>query len=62
MVTKIYLGMLPPNMIEWIKDHYSSVSHADTWYKYAGDTEWRTVSISGTISGSASPKSSTPTT
>ena len=26
-------------------------THADTWYKYAGDTEWRTVSISGTISG-----------
>lgn len=25
--------------------------HADTWYKYSGDTEWRTVSISGTISG-----------
>lgn len=26
--------------------------HADTWYKYSGDTEWRTVSISGTIEGS----------
>lgn len=26
--------------------------HADTWYKYAGDTEWRTVSISGEIAGS----------
>ena len=25
--------------------------HADTWYKYAGDTEWRTVSINGTIEG-----------
>jgi hypothetical protein len=24
--------------------------HADTWYKYAGDTEWRTVSITGAIS------------
>jgi hypothetical protein len=24
-------------------------THADTWYKYAGDTEWRTVSISGTF-------------
>ena len=29
--------------------------HADTWYKYDGDTEWRTVSITGEISG-------TPTT
>ncbi len=28
-----------------------SSGHADTWYKYAGDTEWRTVSISGTIAG-----------
>ena len=27
--------------------------HADTWYKYAGDTEWRTISITGTISGSS---------
>ena len=25
--------------------------HADTWYKYAGDTEWRTVSITGEIYG-----------
>ena len=32
--------------------------HADTWYKYANDTEWRTVSITGAISGS----SNTPTT
>ena len=33
--------------------------HADTWYKYSGDTEWRTVSITGAISGSSS---GTPTT
>lgn len=26
-------------------------THADTWYKYAGDTEWRTVSINGAIEG-----------
>ena len=32
--------------------------HADTWYKYANDTEWRTISITGEISGSGS----TPTT
>lgn len=25
--------------------------HADTWYKYASDTEWRTVSINGAITG-----------
>ena len=23
--------------------------HADTWYKYEGDTEWRTVNITGEI-------------
>ena len=34
--------------------------HADTWYKYADDTEWRTVSITGDISGSGS--GNTPTT
>ena len=33
-------------------------SHTDTWYKYAGDTEWRTVSIQGAIVGS----DETPTT
>ena len=27
-----------------------STGHADTWYKYQGDTEWRTVSITGAIS------------
>ena len=26
--------------------------HADTWYKYPGDTDWRTVSISGSINSS----------
>ena len=25
--------------------------HADTWYKYDGDTEWRAVSITGEIYG-----------
>ena len=28
-----------------------SSGHADTWYKYANDTDWRTVSITGSISG-----------
>lgn len=23
--------------------------HEETWYKYSGDTEWRTVMIGGTI-------------
>jgi len=27
----------------------SPTGHADTWYKYAGDTEWRTVMLGGTI-------------
>lgn len=39
----------------WIKDHHGSSSHADTWYKYAGDTEWRTVSITGEINSSFIP-------
>ena len=34
--------------------------HADTWYKYDGDTEWRTVSITGEISSGRGP--GTPTT
>ena len=34
--------------------------HADTWYKYAGDTEWRTVSITGEIGGGT--EEHTPTT
>ena len=24
-------------------------AHEETWYKYAGDTEWRTVMLGGTI-------------
>ena len=40
--------------VDWIESHSEPVpaTHADTWYKYAGDTEWRTVSISGGINGS----------
>ena len=34
--------------------------HADTWYKYAGDTGWRTVNITGEIRGGKTP--GTPTT
>ena len=25
--------------------------HHDTWYKYAGDSDWRTISISNSIDG-----------
>ena len=40
-----------------------SSEHSDTWYKYANDTDWRTVSISGAIeSGMAEDGSPIPTT
>ena len=55
MATEIFLGEPPANIKQWIIDHTTPpgpAGHADTWYKYAGDTEWRTVSISGAISGS----------
>lgn len=49
MMTEVYLGNPPANIIDWIKNHSQPVGHADTWYKYDGDTEWRTVSIQGEI-------------
>ena len=52
MATQIFLGEPPANIKRWIEEHAAPATHADTWYKYADDTEWRTVSISGTISGS----------
>lgn len=53
MATEIYLGIPPQHVVDWIESHSEPVpaTHADTWYKYAGDTEWRTVSISGEIIG-----------
>ena len=54
MATKIFLGEPPANIKQWIIDHATPpgpATHADTWYKYAGDTVWKTVSISGTIEG-----------
>ena len=54
MATEIFLGEPPANIKQWIIDHATPpgpAGHADTWYKYAGDTEWRTVSISGEIYG-----------
>ena len=37
------------------EDQQGGDSHADTWYKYAGDTEWRTASITGEINSSSIP-------
>lgn len=51
MATKIFLGEPPANIKQWIIDHATPATHTDTWYKYAGDIEWRTVSISGAIEG-----------
>ena len=52
-MTNVFLGEPPADIKAWIIEHATPTGHADTWYKYAGDTEWRTVSISGTISGGA---------
>ena len=46
MPTKIYLGKPPQHVIDWIKSHSQPATHEETWYKYAGDTEWRTINIS----------------
>ena len=51
MGTEVFLGKPPANIESWIKSHAAPAGHADTWYKYAGDTEWRTVSITGAIEG-----------
>ena len=59
MATQIFLGEPPANIKRWIEEHAAPATHADTWYKYAGDTEWRTVSISGSIDGDVSEE--TPT-
>lgn len=49
MVTEIYLGYPPQYIIDWINNHSQPASHEETWYKYAGDTEWRTTMLSGMI-------------
>ena len=46
MTTEVYLGNPPSYIVQWIKEH---VKHEKTWYKYAGDTEWRKVMLGGTI-------------
>ena len=47
----VYINTLNGGAITVGSSGGGSSEHADTWYKYEGDTEWRTVSISGTISG-----------
>ena len=49
MSVETYLGNPSAKIVEWIKSHAQPSGHADTWYKYDGDTEWRMVSIKGTI-------------
>lgn len=55
----IFLGEPPADIKQWIIDHSSPAGHADTWYKYTNDTEWRTINISGVIDG-IPPGSSQP--
>ena len=50
-----FLGEPPANIKTWIIDNYAPAYHADTWYKYANDTEWRTVSITGELTDSSIP-------
>lgn len=45
----VTIGTLNGGNITITTDGSAPVGHADTWYKYAGDTEWKTVSIKGTI-------------
>ena len=52
MGTEIFLGMPPPSVEQWIKEHLqppAPATHEETWYKYEGDTEWRTVMLGGSI-------------
>lgn len=49
MAIEVYLGKVPTNIENWIKANSQPTEHAETWYKYAGDTEWKTVMIGGEI-------------
>ena len=51
MATNIFLGLPPPNIANWIREHASPAGHADTWYKYEGDTVWKHIDIEGALSG-----------
>lgn len=57
MATYIFNGECPDGMKQAFIDAYGPMPeyHADTWYKYNGDTEWRTVSITGKINSSSIP-------
>lgn len=55
----MYMNNLITNVLTLGSGGSTPAYHADTWYKYANDTEWRTVSITGDING---VNSSTPTT
>ena len=63
-MSTIFVGEPPPEIKSFIVERYATPSgqagHAETWYKYAGDTSWRTVGINGTIDGDIN--NSTPTT
>jgi len=45
----IYINTLNGGDITITTGGSAPAYHADTWYKYDGDTEWRTVSITGEI-------------
>jgi hypothetical protein len=45
----VYIGTLIGGNITIGTGGGGSSGHPGTWYKYQGDTEWRTVSISGAI-------------
>lgn len=45
----VFLGQPTESEKRWILENRASAGHADTWYKYANDTEWRTVGIQGEI-------------
>ena len=49
MSVEVYLGNPPENIKTWIQTHSQPASHEETWYKYNGDTEWRTKMLGGTI-------------
>ena len=49
MAVEVYLGNPPAHIVQWIKDHSGPAQHEETWYKYAGDTEWRTTMLGGII-------------
>ena len=56
----VYINILNGGDITVGSSGGGSSGHADTWYKYANDSDWRTVSITGAIEGD--PDEETPTT